>query len=132
MSEANPNDTKSKEEGSRRNSVRLTTVYGARVCQSGRAFGCVVSDVSVSGAKVKLKEPNDRRSIVDNQSVQLIFDRLGEYKALNGTIAWLSNETHILGVSFSDDEKIRNRVISKLMPNRWNLVHNREKEADQA
>lgn len=106
----------------RRSAVRLSTVYGGRVCQGGRAYPCVISDVSESGAKIRLKDASEKRAIIPDLPVQLIFDRLGEYKSLNGNLAWFGGEDPAMGIQFSDMEKRRHRVISTLMPNRWNLV----------
>ncbi|MCK5444624.1 MAG: PilZ domain-containing protein [Rhodospirillaceae bacterium] len=122
MSDKPEKDADSSEANSRRGAVRVTTVYGGRVCQSGHAFGCVISDVSLSGAKLRLKDTNDRRNILSDQPVQLIFDRLGEYKALEGNIAWLKGDEFTMGIEFTNSEKIRNRVMARLMPNRWQQV----------
>ena len=127
MSE-NDNPEKSKNtvspENSRRGAVRITTVYGGRVCQAGKAYSCVISDVSETGAKLRLKDAGEKSQIIGDLEVQLIFDRLGEYKSLNGDLAWIKGEEATMGIKFSDIEKKRHRVISALMPSRWNLVQN--------
>lgn len=122
MNEPTEPAEKETEMNSRRGAVRITTVYGGRVCQSGHAFGCVISDVSASGARLRLKETQDRRNILSDQPVQLIFDRLGEYKALEGEIAWVKGEDAVMGIHFSNPEKVCHRVISRLMPTRWQQV----------
>lgn len=78
MSDKPEKDAGSSEANARRGAVRVSTVYGGRVCQAGHAFACVISDVSLSGAKLRLKDTNDRRNILSDQPVQLIFDRLGK------------------------------------------------------
>ncbi|MCK4938926.1 MAG: PilZ domain-containing protein [Rhodospirillaceae bacterium] len=115
----------------RRGAVRLTTVYGGRVCQAGKAYPCVISDVSETGAKLRIKDPENKSSIVPDHPVQLIFNRLGEYKSLNGSMMWLKDEEATMGIKFSDIEKKRHRVISALMPNRWNLVQNNASAEDK-
>ncbi|MCK5167995.1 MAG: PilZ domain-containing protein, partial [Rhodospirillaceae bacterium] len=72
---AQPNDRA--DEQLRRGAVRLTTVYGGRVCQAGKAYSCVISDVSETGAKLRLKDSANKTFIVSDLPVQLIFDRLG-------------------------------------------------------
>ena len=124
MSEHTDQKSSLEKEKTRRGAVRITTVYGGRVCQAGKAYTCVISDVSESGAKLRLKNPDDKVAIVQDLQVQLIFDRLGEYKSLNGDLAWIKGEESTMGIKFSDIEKKRHRVISALMPNRWNLVKN--------
>ena len=117
-------DKEPQEGQARRGAVRLTTVYGGRVCQSGKAYPCVISDVSETGVRLRLKDIENKSSIISDYPVQLIFDRLGEYKSLNGDMVWLGGEDATMGIKFSDIEKKRHRVISALMPNRWNLVQN--------
>ena len=124
MSEKQNQDKEPQKDQHRRGAVRLMTVYGGRVCQAGKAYPCVISDVSETGAKLRLKDAESRTLIVPDLPVQLIFDRLGEYKSLNGDMMWLKGEEATMGVKFSDIEKKRHRVISALMPNRWNLVQN--------
>jgi len=129
----NPKESKKtvSPENSRRGAVRMSTVYGGRICQAGKAYGCVISDVSETGAKLRLKENSEKGQIIDDLEVQLIFDRLGEYKSLNGDLAWIKGEEATMGIKFSDIEKKRHRVISALMPNRWNLVQNNSTKKDK-
>lgn len=108
---------------SRRQAVRLTTVYGGRVCQYGKAYACVVSDVSLGGAKVRLKDPHDYDRLTRSGEVQLVFERLSDYKSLNGTIAWVKPNEFVVGVSFTDPELRRRVVIKRLMPNRWRVAN---------
>ncbi len=122
--EQDPDKTSQDDQSRRRGAVRLTTVYGGRACQAGKAYACVISDVSETGAKLRLKDSANKIFIVPDLPVQLIFDRLGEYKSLNGNMMWLKGEEATMGIRFSDIEKKRHRVISALMPNRWNLVKN--------
>ena len=91
--------------------------------QLGRVFPCVISDVSESGARVRLKDPDDLAKMDREEAVQIIFDRLGEYKSLRATVAWGNQSGATLGLSFIDDVKVRHMVISKLMPNRWQLIN---------
>ncbi|MBL4615594.1 MAG: PilZ domain-containing protein [Magnetovibrio sp.] len=107
----------------RRNAVRLTTVYSGRLSQFGKAYPCVVSDVSAGGAKIKLKSPSDFAVLVKDQQVQLVFERLSDYKALNGEIAWLKTDDHAVGVTFTDPELRRRVVLKRLMPNRWRIAN---------
>ena len=72
---------------SRRQAVRLTTVYGGRISQFGKAYACTVSDISVGGAKVKLKDPRASGVLVKGKHAQLVFGGLSEYKSLNGELA---------------------------------------------
>ncbi|MDH5189309.1 MAG: PilZ domain-containing protein [Rhodospirillaceae bacterium] len=111
-------------QNSRRHAVRISTVYGGRISQAGKAYKCVISDISETGAKLRLKEISDKTLIVKDLGVQLIFDRLGEYKSLNGDLIWIKGEEATMGIKFSDIEKKRHSVIAALMPNRWNLVQN--------
>lgn len=120
MSDVSPEIT---EMAKRRNAVRLSTVYGGRICQFGKAYPCVVSDVSLDGAKVKLKDPEHFAVLVKNQNVQLVFERLSDYKALNGEIAWLKPDENRLGLKFADPEIRRRVVLKRLMPNRWRIAH---------
>lgn len=107
----------------RRNTVRLTTVFGGRISQYGRAYACTISDISVGGAKVKLKDPKDFKVLVKDQSVQLVFERLSDYKALNGMIAWQKTDEFVVGLTFTDPELRRRVVIKRLMPNRWRIAN---------
>lgn len=108
---------------SRRHAVRLSTVYGGRVCQYGRAYACIISDVSVGGAKVRLKNPLDFGKITQTGDVQLVFERLSDYKALNTEVAWVRPEEHIIGLRFTDPEVRRRVVLKRLMPNRWRIAN---------
>jgi len=107
----------------RRKTVRLTTVYGGRISQFGKAYACTVSDVSVGGAKVKMKDPQDFNVLVKDQSVQLVFERLTDYKALNGELAWTKPNEHVVGLTFTDPELRRRMVLKRLMPNRWRIAN---------
>jgi len=107
----------------RRQTVRLTTVYGGRISQYGKAYACTISDVSVGGAKVKVKDPKDFALLVKNQTVQLVFERLSDYKALNGEIAWMKSAECVVGLTFSDPELRRRVVLKRLMPNRWRIAN---------
>jgi len=106
----------------RRQAVRLTTVYGGRISQYGKAYACTISDVSVGGAKVKVKDPKDFNVLIKDQAVQLVFERLTDYKALNGEIAWLKPAEQVVGLTFSDPELRRRVVLKRLMPNRWRIA----------
>lgn len=106
----------------RRQAVRLTTVFGGRVCQYGKAYACVVSDVSAGGAKVRMKNPHDYPKITRSGEIQLVFERLSDYKALNAEVAWLKPNEHTIGLRFLDPELRRRVVIKRLMPNRWKLA----------
>lgn len=108
--------------GTRRQAVRLTTVYGGRICQYGKAYACVISDVSAGGAKVRLKDPHDYPKITKSGEVQLVFERLSDYKALNTEVAWQKPGEHTIGLRFTDPELRRRVVIKRLMPNRWKHV----------
>lgn len=116
----------------RRNAVRLTTVFGGRISQFGKAYACVVSDVSAGGAKVKMKDPHDYTKLVHEQPVQLVFERLSDYKALNGDIAWSRPDEFIVGLTFTDPELRRRVVLKRLMPNRWRIANEKaEREAEE-
>lgn len=106
-----------------RHNVRLTTVYGGRICQYGRAYECVISDVSMGGAKVRLKDPADFQKITADGEAQLIFERLSDYKALNAVVAWRKPKEHVVGLEFTDPELRRRVVIKRLMPNRWRIAN---------
>lgn len=108
---------------SRRQAVRLTTVYGGRISQFGKAYACTVSDISVGGAKVKMKNPRDFGVLVKDQSVQLVFERLTDYKALNGELAWVKPNEFVVGLTFTDPELRRRMVLKRLMPNRWRIAN---------
>jgi len=116
---------------SRRQAVRLTTVYGGRISQYGKAYACIISDVSVGGAKVKIKNPEDFPRLVKNETVQLVFERLSDYKALNGEIAWLKPNECVVGLTFSDPELRRRVVLKKLMPNRWRIANEHADRHDE-
>ena len=107
----------------RRQNVRLTTVYGGRISQFGKAYPCTVSDVSAGGAKIKIKDPQHYNVLLHDQPVQLVFERLSDYKALNGDIAWAQPGEHIVGMTFSDPELRRRVVLKRLMPNRWRIAN---------
>ncbi|MBF0250021.1 MAG: PilZ domain-containing protein [Alphaproteobacteria bacterium] len=106
----------------RRAAVRLTTVYGGRVIQFGKAYPCVVSDVSAGGAKVRLKDPRDFSKLTKSQPVELVFERLSDYKSLGAEIAWTKPDEDVVGLTFTDPELRRRVVIKKLMPNRWRIA----------
>jgi len=112
-----------------RKAVRLTTVFGGRVCQYGKAYECIISDVSMGGAQVKLKNPQDFDKFVSCTPAQLVFERLSDYKALNADVAWLKPHENAVGLKFTDSELRRRIVIKRLMPNRWRIA-NEENEAD--
>lgn len=107
----------------RRQNVRLTTVYGGRISQFGKAYPCTVSDVSAGGAKIKIKDPQHYKALLHDQPVQLVFERLSDYKALNGEIAWAKPGEFVVGVTFSDPELRRRVVLKRLMPNRWRIAN---------
>ncbi|MFC1673158.1 PilZ domain-containing protein [Pseudomonadota bacterium] len=107
----------------RRHAVRLSTVFTGKICQFGKSYECVISDVSVGGAKVRLKNPRDFPRITREGEVQLIFERLSDYKALNATAAWFKPNEHVVGLSFVDPELRRRVVIKRLMPNRWRIAN---------
>ncbi|MCW8915940.1 MAG: PilZ domain-containing protein [Magnetovibrio sp.] len=118
------NDRLSEEElVKRRQNVRLTTVYGGRISQFGKAYACTVSDVSAGGAKLKLKDPQHFNALIMDQPVQLVFERLSDYKALNGDLAWSNPNEHIVGINFTDPELRRRVVLKRLMPNRWRIAN---------
>lgn len=119
-------------EGTRRDAVRLTTVYGGRICQHGKAYACIISDVSAGGAKVRLKDPNDYRRITRSGDVQLIFERLSDYNALNTVVAWEKPDEHAIGLRFIDSELRCRMVIKRLMPNRWRMAQAQADAADEA
>jgi len=107
----------------RRSAVRLSTVFGGRISQFGRAYPCTVSDVSVGGAKIKLKDPDHFSVLVKDQPVQLVFERLSDYKALNGDLAWVKPAEFVVGLTFSDPPLRRRMVLKRLMPNRWRIAN---------
>lgn len=113
-----------------RSNVRLTTIFAGRICQYGHAFECIISDLSMGGAKVKLKNPKDFLKFTTSTPVQLTFERLTDYKALNAEVAWLRPKEDVVGLEFSDPELRRRIVMKKLMPNRWRIANqeNDEKE----
>jgi len=115
---------------SRRQAVRLTTVYGGRISQFGKAYACTVSDISVGGAKVKMKDPHDFGVLVKDQTVQLVFERLTDYKALNGELAWMKADEFVVGLTFTDPELRRRMVLKRLMPNRWRIANEHAARAD--
>lgn len=119
--------------GTRRAAVRLTTVFGGRMCQYGKAYACIISDVSLGGAKVRFKEPQDFSRMAQSGEVQLIFERLSDYKALNTVVAWVKPKEFTLGLRFIDPELRRRVVIKRLMPTRWRLANeqNPQQEADE-
>lgn len=116
--------------GLRRAAVRLTTVFGGRVCQYGKAYACVISDVSLGGAKVRLKDPADFTRMTHSGEVQLIFERLSDYKALNTDVAWVKPNEHTLGLRFVDPELRRRVVIKRLMPNRWRVANAQQQKVE--
>lgn len=129
---AKPDDKQADSAESRRQSVRLTTVYSGRICQFGKAYACVISDVSAGGAKVRLKDPKDFERITRSGEIQLIFERLSDYKALNTVVAWVKPAEYVVGLRFTDPELRRRVVMRRLMPTRWSLAHAAtEEEKDQ-
>jgi len=132
VSGENAREKADEKEGTRREAVRLTTVYGGRVCQFGKAYACIISDVSAGGAKVRLKDPNDYARITKSGEVQLIFERLSDYKALNTVVAWEKPGEHTLGLRFTDPELRRRVVIKRLMPNRWRLANDQNQKDTSA
>lgn len=117
-------------DGTRRGAVRLTTVYGGRVCQFGKAYACTISDVSLGGAKVRLKSPEDYGRITQTGEIQLIFERLTDYKALNTVVAWVKPGEFTVGLRFTDPELRRRVVIKRLMPNRWRVANGEPQQGD--
>lgn len=115
----------SREEISRRHDVRLSTVFGGRVCQFGKGYACIVSDVSEGGAQVHMKTDSDFRRLTQSGPIQLIFERLSDYKALNAVVVWVRAEEALLGLRFTDPPLRCRLVIKRLMPNRWRLVNKR-------
>jgi len=113
-----------------RNNVRLATVYGGRICQYGRAYECIISDVSVGGAKVRLKNPADFEKVTASGEAQLVFERLSDYKALNAVVAWRKPNEHIVGLEFTDPELRRRIVLKRLMPNRWRIANEDRSSTD--
>ena len=107
----------------RRTAVRLSTVFSGRLSQFGKAYPCVVSDVSAGGAKIKIKDPNHYAALSLKQPVQLVFERLSDYKALSGEIAWAKPDEWVVGLTFTDPELRRRIVLKKLMPNRWRIAN---------
>lgn len=107
----------------RRAAIRLSTVYGGRISQLGKAYECTIFDVSAGGAKIKFKDPRDFAKILPDQQVQLVFERLSDYKALNGDVAWVKPDEYVIGMSFTDPELRRRVVIKRLMPNRWRIAN---------
>lgn len=124
---ADVDDKKSIE--SARHDVRLTTVYGGRVCQYGKAYECIISDVSIGGAKVKLKNPQDFKTFVSSTPAQLVFERLTDYNALNADVSWLKPKEFVVGLEFIDTELRRRVVIKRLMPNRWRIANAKKTDA---
>lgn len=132
MSDASEQSARQKEAAdfaSRRQNVRLTTVFGGRISQYGKAYACTISDVSAGGAKVKLKDPHDFSKLIKDQTAQLVFERLSDYKALNGDIAWVKPDEFVVGLSFTDPELRRRVVLKRLMPNRWRIAHEQAAQA---
>lgn len=117
-----PKTEEASTQGTRREAVRLTTVYGGRICQHGKAYACIISDVSAGGAKVRLKDPNDYRRVTRSGDVQLIFERLSDYNALKTVVAWDKPDEQAIGLRFVDSELRCRMVIKRLMPNRWRLA----------
>jgi len=117
------NDTEHDQVLKDRHNVRLMTVFGGRICQYGKAYECIISDVSMGGAKVKLKDVDNFHKFGMTNPAQLTFERLSDYKALNAEIAWLKKEENIVGLKFTDPEIRRRIVIKRLMPNRWRLAN---------
>jgi len=129
--ELSENSGSNSQEGTRRENVRLTTVFGGRICQFGKAYACVISDVSGGGAKVRLKDPNDYARITQSGEVQLIFERLSDYKALNTVVAWVKPNEHTVGLRFTDPELRRRVVLKRLMPTRWKLANDMASKRDK-
>ncbi len=117
-------------ETSRRQGVRLSTVYGGRVCQFGKGYACVVSDISEGGAQVHLKSAEDFKRLTKNGTIQLIFERLSDYKALNATIAWVRPQERLVGLRFTDPPLRCRLVMKRLMPNRWRVAHEQVKREE--
>ncbi len=114
-----------RENTSRRHDVRLSTVFGGRVCQFGKGYACVVSDVSEGGAQVHMKSDSDFNRLTHSGPIQLIFERLSDYKALNAVVAWVRAEEALIGLRFTDPPLRCRLVMKRLMPNRWRLVNER-------
>jgi len=128
MSDSSPNGPQNapispEELAKRRAAIRLSTVFSGRISQFGKAYECKVSDVSAGGAKVKLKDPRDFSKLLKENQVQLVFERLTDYKALNGEIAWVKPDEYVVGLSFTDPELRRRVVLKRLMPNRWRIAN---------
>ncbi|MBL4748597.1 MAG: PilZ domain-containing protein [Magnetovibrio sp.] len=119
------------ENTSKRHNVRLTTVFGGRICQYGRAYECIISDVSIGGAKIRLKNPDDFSKFTTSTPAQLIFERLSDYKSLNADVAWLKLAEHVVGLKFSDSELRRRVVLKRLMPNRWRIANEGNKANEE-
>lgn len=99
----------------RRGAPRLSSVYRGKLAQRGKVFPCTVTDLSLSGARVKL----DCRIDAD-APLRLMFDRLGAYWALNVHVAWTVPGQ--LGVRFLDGEETRRATLQRLMPARLEQV----------
>lgn len=123
MSDAPLSDEEDSNVSKRRQAVRLSTVYGGRITQFGKAYPCTISDVSAGGAKVKLKDAADFAKLLPEQPAHLVFERLTDYKSLGGDIAWFRPNELAIGLTFTDPELRRRVVLKRLMPNRWRVAN---------
>ena len=84
-------------------------------------------DFLIVGEKV-----HDFQRVAQSGEVQLIFERLSDYKALNTVVAWAKPGEYTLGLRFIDPELRRRVVIKRLMPTRWRLANEQNpKDADE-
>ncbi|TCS64022.1 PilZ domain-containing protein [Varunaivibrio sulfuroxidans] len=108
----------------RRASPRLSSVYSAKLAQRGKVQACVVTNLSLTGGRVKLTQPVDVHA-----PMRLMFDRLGDYWALNVGVVW--SASGMVGVRLFDAEETRRATLQRLMPGRFkrmNFPRDKEKE----
>lgn len=96
--------------------VRLSTVFKGAITQFGRTYDCKITDVSEFGAKAHVDHV-----FVKDQPVNLVFERLGPYRAMASTVAWQGSGS--VGLHFTCSEATRHAALATLMPMRWQQVH---------
>lgn len=106
----------------RRASPRLSSVYSAKLAQRGKVQACVVTNLSLTGGRVKLTHPVDVHA-----PMRLMFDRLGDYWALNVGVVW--SASGMIGVRLFDAEETRRATLQRLMPGRFKRVDGPKSEA---
>lgn len=96
---------------------RHSTLCPGELISGDRTVECVVLNISVGGAKIRLAEP-----VETNSRVRVRIERVGEFA---GRVAWRNGDT--LGVEFQDDLAELARIVEDVL--KQDTVHD-ERRSD--